>query len=484
MVNLKPILHKVVLIMWIPIDKHSNVSLIQQIYERIREMILSGELKGEERLPSSRKLAETLNVSRTIILEVYDQLIAEGYVKTKTGSGTFVEPGITLGQFPLLDKGILTKKPSQNIQSKKEHIIDFRSGVPALNEFPRKKWAQVAKTVYENIDESLLGYSLPEGSKELRNTLSDYLYKTRGIKCNPNQIIITSGATQAINIVAKLLIKPGGELIIEDPVTKEIREIFMERGASIIPISVDDLGMKTELLSGNQDPSFVFVTPSHQFPLGGTLPIQRRLQLIQFATKTNCFIVEDDYDSEFRYAGSPVSSIQGLLPERVIYIGTFSKILSPSLRIAYLILPLSLVEKGKMLKRYTDYHSPTMEQLVLARFIEQGYLDKHITKMRKIYRTKREVLINCITKEFGEQVKVKGHSTGIHLIVEFDSVSFTNEIVNKIEKHGVKIYPVDNHSFLKGTHQNKLIIGYGNLSVEDIAEGIRRLKKGIASVLV
>lgn len=470
--------------LWIEIDQFSTLSITQQIFVKIRDKILLGELQEGERLPSSRELAETLGVSRGIILEVYDQLMAEGYLKSKKGAGTFVESGILLKDFPLL-KGFNEEKPCDpTVKANKpneDNYIDFRSGIPALNMFPRHQWARIAKEVYENMDESLLGYHFPEGSEELRSTLSKYLYRTRGIKCHSNQIVITSGATQALTILAKLLLDSEKEVMIEDPVTKEIREIFMERGAAIIPIPVDDDGMKTECLTPDRKPSFVFVTPSHQFPLGGTLPIQRRIQLINFAIQTNCYIVEDDYDSEFRYTGPPISSIQGLQPDRVIYIGTFSKILSPGLRIGYLILPEILVEKVKTLKRYIDYHSPTTEQVILARFIQEGYLEKHITKMRKVYKNNREIFIHCLKEEFGDRIKVTGFSTGLHLIAQFENITFSNDVLTCIKKNKVKVYPVEDHAFVKGHHNDKLIFGYGYLKPSEMQEGIKRLKKGLAS---
>jgi GntR family transcriptional regulator/MocR family aminotransferase len=464
---------------WIEINRTADIPIIQQVYLKIRQQILLGELHEGERLPSSRELATTLNVSRTVILEAYDQLIAEGFLKSKQGSGTFVESGALLEGFPTIEKTCMSEPPFQSINDPENHkdpLIDFRSGIPALKMFPRKKWARIAKDVYENIDHSFLGYSSPEGSEALRNMLSTYLYKARGIKCHSSQIVITSGATQAFTILAKLLLTSETDVLIEDPVTKEIPEIFIERGAKINPIPVDEYGMKTELLPLNKHSCVVFVTPSHQFPLGGTLPIQRRIQLIHFAQKTKSYIIEDDYDSEFRYAGPPVSSIQGLFPERVIYIGTFSKILSPSLRLGYLVLPHSLVENVRSLKRYTDYHSPMIEQIILARFIQEGHLEKHIVKMRKWYKTKRDFLINGLKNEFGEGVKILGASTALHIIAQFN-IHFKKEILDKIRMNGVNIYPVEKHALVKGQHHNKLIFGYGNLMEKEIEEGIRRLKR-------
>ncbi len=467
------------MMIWIELDRTSEKPIFQQIYVKIKEQILRGELLERDRLPSSRDLATILDVSRSVVLEAYDQLMAEGYIKSKQGAGTFVESGISLEGFPTNEERPISEKSTDSISKvKTNNFIDFRSGVPCLKKFPRKKWASIGKDVFETIEDSLFGYSSPEGSEELRVVLSSYLYRTRGISCHPSQIIITSGATQAFTLLAKLLVKTNSEVLIEDPVTKEIPEIFIERGANITPIPVDEFGMQTEWLTTKKKENIIFVTPSHQFPLGGILPIQRRIQLINFAKETNSYILEDDYDSEFRYSGHPVSSLQGLFPERVIYIGTFSKILSPSLRIGYVILPNALVEEAKNLKRYTDYHSPTIEQVILARFIKDGHLEKHVVKMRKLYKKKRDFLIGCLKKEFGDLIEILGASTGIHLVVKFN-FKFPQKILNEIKNKGVNIFSVEKHALIKGKHNNKLIFGYGNLTDTELAEGVKLLRNVI-----
>lgn len=272
-------------------------------------------------------------------------------------------------------------------KNKDDNIINFRSGIPALDLFPRKTWVKLSHTIWNDIAPSTFGYDIPEGRPELRQVLSRYLLKTRGVDCHPEQIVITSGATQALTLVSKLLLAPDDKVFIEDPITNDIQTIFETSGSFLYPIPVDEYGMKTSLLPVNKNPKFVFITPSHQFPLGGTLPIQRRIQLINYSRKTNCYLVEDDYDSEFRYEGPPVSSLQ----DRVIYIGSFSKILSPALRMGYLILPSQLIEKCRKLKWFSDLHTPSLDQLILARFIDEGYLERHITKMKKTYKKPKKL---------------------------------------------------------------------------------------------
>ncbi|WCK53702.1 PLP-dependent aminotransferase family protein [Aneurinibacillus sp. Ricciae_BoGa-3] len=463
---------------WIPIDRSLEIPLTRQVYEQIRRRILHAELAAGECLPPTRQLATHLGTSRNIIVEAYEQLLAEGYIEARQGSGTYVAEGACLAQREQTVS--FTTYEAEQEQQDTADLIDFRSGLPALDMFPRQMWGQTAKQVCMETSNSIFGYGHPEGTNHLRHTLCRYLKRTRGVECHPDQLVITAGATQALSLVAHLLLSQGDEVIIEDPITQEIQTIFSSPGSVLYPIAVDELGMRTDLLPLHKTPGFIFVTPSHQFPLGGVLPIQRRIELIQYARAVDCFIVEDDYDSEFRYQGAPINSLQGLDPDRVIYIGTFSKILSPALRLGYLILPPALTKRCKDLKWFTDLHTPSIEQLTLAHFIDERYLERHIRKMKKVYKTRRDYVKLCLIEQFGTLVNVSGDSTGLHLIAEFSNITFSNEKVNELMKeHKVKIYPVELHTIEKGRHRNKVILGYGNLTMEEIEEGVRRLKQAL-----
>ncbi|MFT9846414.1 MocR-like pyridoxine biosynthesis transcription factor PdxR [Aneurinibacillus sp. REN35] len=463
--------------LWIPLDRSLDLPLLRQVYEQIREKILSGELHAGEKLPSTRELAAELKVSRNVILEAYDQLLAEGFTETRRGAGTFVACGAYLEP-----PKKLPSPPSlhwHEPDKKNGNRISFRSGIPALGLFPRKTWAKLSHAIWQDAPASAFGYDMPEGRPELRHVLSHHLRKTRGVDCQPEQLVITSGATQALTLVATLLLSSGDSVLIEDPITNDIQTIFTAAGAVLHPIPVDQHGMKTSLLPVQAQPKFVFVTPSHQFPIGGALPIQRRIQLITYARENNCYLIEDDYDSEFRYEGSPVSSLQGLDPERVIYVGSFSKILSPALRMGYLILPAHLIEKGRRLKWFLDLHTPSLNQLILARFIAEGHLERHIARMKKIYQSRRNCLINCLQKTFSGSVSIVGHATGLHLVIEHKNIRFTKEILEVIDQFDVAVYPVEDHTIVKDTHPNRLILGYGHLTHEEIQEGIARLYKAL-----
>lgn len=464
--------------MWIPINRELSIPLTRQIYDHLRSAILQGQLQGRTQLPASRELAANLGVSRNVVLQAYEQLEAEGFLQGRRGSGTYVAEGACLQRLQAT-----AQLPYQLLTGDEQvlpDVIDFRSGVPALDQFPRQLWGRLTKQVCADVPDSLFGYGTPEGCPQLRSVLTSYLLRTRGVCAHPDQIVITSGAAQAIVLIARLLLTPGDSVALEDPVTREVKQLFSVQGASFIPIPVDEYGLSTLLLSTESRPRFTFVTPSHQFPMGGVLPIQRRIELIQFARATNSLIVEDDYDSEFRYEGSPVSSLQGLAPEQVIYVGTFSKILSPALRLGYLVLPVRLVERCRQLKRLDDLHTSSLEQLVLARMIEEGYLERHIAKMKNLYRKRRDALVGSLSHYFFDQVKVLGASCGLHLVAEFTGIQFDEERVHQVQQGGVKIYPVELHAMIRGKHSCQVILGYGNLDKEEIETGVERLKRVLA----
>ncbi|SDZ18933.1 GntR family transcriptional regulator / MocR family aminotransferase [Evansella caseinilytica] len=465
--------------LWVPLDRKREISLTSQVYVQLRTQILRGELSAGEKLPSTRGLAAELQVSRNVILEAYEQLTAEGYITSRPGAGSYVAEGAFLEQADCIKTDLFYEE--KNSEGNTQHVIDFRSGIPDLTLFPKKIWARLAYDVCCDSSPSVFSYGNPEGRPELRHVLSRYLVKTRGVHCRPDQLVITSGATQALTLAARLLLTAGNSVWMEDPITNDIQTIFTSTGAVIHPVPVDEDGLQTSLITPDLNPQCIFVTPSHQFPLGSTLPIQRRIQLIKFARETGCFIVEDDYDSEFRYEGPPVHSLQGLDPDRVIYVGSFSKILSPALRMGYLILPPRLIEQCRKLKWFSDLHTPSLEQIILKRFIEEGYLERHILKMKKLYKKRRDHLISMLTGYFSGKVRISGHTTGLHLIAEFPDMVFTEQLLTKIVHAGVRVYPVEHHAVQKGIHQRKVIIGYGHLQEEEIEEGIKILFECLSS---
>ncbi|MGE5702508.1 MAG: PLP-dependent aminotransferase family protein [Clostridia bacterium] len=461
--------------MFLTIDRTLAVPLIRQIFEQIRHHILTGEWKAGDKLPGSRQLAQTLGVSRNVVVEAYELLLAEGFIEGKHGAGTFVSAGAFLEQ--VAEKTPDSLPPfAETVMKTEGEMIDFRSGIPDLSLFPRRTWARLLQNASLTADDESFGYGKPEGRMELRSAVCSYLRRIRGVHCIPDQVVITSGTTQAITLAARLLLTSADHAVIEDPITRDIYTMIAATGCRLHPIPVDELGLCTEQLPQDVEPRLIFTTPSHQFPLGGTLSIQRRIQLIRYARQTDAYVVEDDYDSEFRHFGAPVSSLQGLAPERVIYIGTFSKILSPALRIGYLILPPALVERCRELKWFTDLHSPPHPQLALAQFLEDGSLQRHIVRMKKRYLKRRDTLIEALEAAFGKNVGIMGASTGMHLVAAFAKMTFDSRLLQRAARAGVSLYPVEWHAIRKGKHLNKLIFGYGHLEEAMIQEGISRLK--------
>lgn len=272
----------------------------------------------------------------------------------------------------------------------------------------------------------------------------------------------------------------GDCVAVEDPVTDEMRTIFVKAGAEVEPIKADRNGIQPNELPTKRKPSFVFVIPSHQFPLGAVLPIQRRIQIVEYVRKMDSYIVEDDYDSEFTYEGTAVYSMQGLDPERVIYVGTFSKILSPALRIGYVILPKHLIDRFKELKWFSDRHTATLEQQVMARFIDEGHLDQHVRRMKRIYEKRRRALVAALDRTF-QTLEIIGQAAGMHAVVEWEDLVVDESFVNHCKQNGVIVYPVEYYALKKGHHRKQMVLGYGSLTEEEIDEGVRRLQKAVES---
>jgi len=460
--------------LFIVIDKERKRSITSQIYAQLRKKILCGELKSGERLPSTRALSKDLEVSRNTVLTAFDMLVSEGYARSAPGSGIYVSRAAELPP----PKPLRADYSAASLSSERlpANTINFDSGIPALQLFPRNKWNRAVSRAFLEAPASALGYDDPQGRPELRQTLAAWLERSRGIRCDPEQIVVTSGAKQGLTLVAKCLLDRNGEAYLEDPSNCNVRQIFSYHTNRITPIPVDRSGIVTDALPRSGAPKLLFTTPSHQFPMGGILPVQRRLELVRFARGSGCYLVEDDYDSEFRYDGIPLSSLFELDGSRVIYVGTFSKVLFPSLRLGYLVLPYPLVGQFVEWKRLADHHSNSINQLALNSFIESGELERHISRMKKIYNRRRCALLSLLEECFPGQVSVFGEAAGMHIVAGFQGVTFTPELVRRIREEGVYIVPVAKHSALDG-HADQVILGYAQLDPAKMKEGLLKLKQ-------
>jgi GntR family transcriptional regulator / MocR family aminotransferase len=455
---------------FLSIDRGSGEPITRQIYARARDMILSGALAPGERMGSTRAIAQELGVSRNVVMNALDQLLAEGYLEARRGIGCFVSPGAAFTPAPQPDVSAIRPR---GFRAFRPDRIDFRSGLPDLSLFPVRTWQRLSRAVWESVTPLDLSYGQPEGRRELREQVSRYLAAHRGVRCHPEQVLVTSGTTQAVGIVSRLLLGRGRPAcILEDPITSDIVRIVQGFGGKVLPVPVDGQGLKVAALPRQARPGFIYVTPSHQFPLGGTLPIARRAALLRYARAAGAYVVEDDYDSEFRYDASPIGAIQGLDPSRVVYVGTFSKTLCPSLRMGYVVLPPGLVNRGRELKWFSDLHSASVDQIILARFIEDGHYVRWLHAMRKVYAARRAVLVEGLERRFGPGVEVLGSPAGIHLCARFPGVRFTPALISRIEAEGVLLYPVEEHAIRKGVHEDTLIFGFGMLVEPKIRHGL------------
>lgn len=458
----------------INIDKSSKISITRQLCDQIRNLIIEGKLKSGDKLPPTRRLSQEYEISRNVVIEAYEQLIAEGFLESVIGSGTYVASNIV----PIHSKKNSLKSVEET-EKRDKAIIDFISGIPDLSLFPKKQWLNCVKEAF-NESENLLGYGDIIGDYNLRRSVAQYLFRLRGIKTSSEQVFIFSGASQAYILIGKVLRNYFEKVYIEEPMVRFIPNIFANLGYKLIPTEVDNLGMKVSIFSSNSDKALVLLTPSHQFPTGSILSIQRRQEVLNWAIKNDSLIIEDDYDGEFRYKGVPIPPLWSLDENYVIYVGTFSKSLSPALRLGFAIFPERLVDIFKKGKIDLNMYTPLLDQRILSLFINKGYLERHIYRMNKIYKRKRNILEEELKLVFGDDVKIEGNQAGLHMVVEF--------ILNKevdwenTENYKVKVYPFKKYSFTNANYHNKLVLGYGNLSFDNIKEGVRRLKKFLSEI--
>ncbi len=451
----------------IVLDRADGLPLRRQLYQTLKDAMTQGRLAAGEPLPSTRELAHALGVSRNTVCEAYDMLIAEGYAESRQGAPTRVAAGLLLdAEEPV---------PEYPQTPKRAWKADFRTGQPELRLFPWTAFVQVMHRCADGLPLSQLGYAGAQGLPELREEISQWLYRMRGIQADAKDIFITAGATHALHLAAEVLAAFSRHVLVEDPCHSGMLQTFVEKGYNVCSVTVDAQGITTDGLSA-YPPGPVYVTPSHQFPLGGILPASRRAALIRYARDNDTYIIEDDYDSEFRYAGEPVSPMCAMDSQRVIYVGTFSKALYPALRIGYAIVPRSLQDRWNRLRTHTDVQNPSIEQAALAEFMRTRKLDRHVLMMRKAYGRRRQALIDSLTEAFGDSWQPWGDAAGLHLAAAFLGMCFDAAFLEEAKRQGARITTVEAHCIEKGRHGDKLLLGYGHLTPEEIRDGVERLK--------
>jgi len=480
----------------IAIDSRSKSPLYRQLYDWFRGSILDGQMRPGQRVPSTRSLAAELKISRVPVLNAYEQLLAEGYFETFVGAGTCVarsipddalsppsvrarkelpQSGRSAGPRRMSRRGVeLTNAPAQpwfDVSGA------FRVSLPALDQFPIGVWSKLVARHSRNPPRGIMAYSSAMGYPPFREAIAEYLGAVRGVRCAPSQILVTTGSQQALQLAAQILLDPNDRVWMEEPGYLGARQAFVTARAQLIPVRVDDDGMNvTEIIRRGRSARAVFVTPSHQYPMGTTMSATRRMLLLNWAAGSGAWIIEDDYDSEYRFGSRPIASLQGLDTDaRVIYIGTFSKVMFPALRLGYMVVPKDLLPAFSAARDAADIFSSTLYQAVMTDFIREGHFARHIRRMRVLYMDRRRMLMKAIQTEMGDLLEVIGDAAGMHLLALLPPGIDDAAVSRHAAQRRISVMPLSS-CCLKPPARGGLILGYGGANAQQIYDGIRKLR--------
>lgn len=467
----------------------------KQVSDALKLAILSGRLKPGERLPSTRDLADSMNVSRFTVIRSYEELAAQGYIQTTSGSGTFVNKEIpghlddmksrellrppTNFDFPDTKLSVYGERVmnSEEIKSADvELFAELNYGAPTIDQLPLTRWKEMLYKATRYQDGNMLDYSGdPFGYFPLREAIANYLIRSRSVKCTADRIAIFSGAQGALDLVGRLLIDAGDSVALENPGFPGARRSMLTLGADPVPVPVDEQGMMVEhLQSLNSQIKLTYVTPSHHDPTGVVLSLPRRIALLDWAESSNSFIIEDDYDSEYRYGDKPMPSLQGLDEnDRVIYLSTFWKVLYPVVRIGYIVLPRRLVSVIHRAKSLIERDFPLLEQRALTDFIDEGHLERHIKRTRVSYAKRRAALVQAVTKHFGKRIFISPVSAGMHLLVRFGDDFDDAQVLKAARDSQVSLVSTVNH-YLKNPRSGEFLMGFAHLPEENIQTSVQQ----------
>lgn len=475
------------------LDQSSEQPLYRQLYTQLRDQILQGQLAPGAKLPPTRRLAERLGVSRITVTQAYDQLQAEGYAEGKRGAGTFIAGSLPLpeedrsvgeaGEFTpsLSGWGRRVLQMDERFERRAEpgrFDIDFSFGRSFPHIFPYDVWRRLLARYLSTDDAMLSRYGSVAGFHPLREAISDYLARLRGVHCRPEEVIVVNGAQQALDLLARLLLNEGAEVLVESPGYVDAFSLFAANGALLRPLQVDDEGFPVEQIPAASLARLAFVTPANQFPRGGAMPAERRLALLHWAREKGSLVVEDDYDGALRYEGQPLAALQGMDDEgRVIYLGTFSKVLFPALRLGYVVLPPSLLTPFLQAKSIVDRGAPTLTQAAVADFITDGHFERHLRRLRKSYGQRRAILIRALETHLESRVSFAREPAGLHVMLYLEPKYEEAAVIQCAADAGVGVYPGAPYH-LQEDPPPSILLGFSGLTGEQIEEGVRRL--GIA----
>nr|WP_294468529.1 PLP-dependent aminotransferase family protein [uncultured Sellimonas sp.] len=456
----------------INLEPHSAVPLYEQIYQYIKRDIQKGRISPGEKLPSTRSLAEYLEVSRSTVELAYEQLASEGYIESVPYKGTFVLDVREL--YRLKPKQAVRREPKEE---KKDILYDFSPNGVDLKRFPYQVWRKLSKDVLSEDKSELFRMGDPKGEYGLRRAVASYLHQARGVNCTPEQIIIGAGNDYMLLLLHTIL-GHSHKIAFENPTYRQAYRMFERLGYPVCTVDMDKYGMEADILR-KTEADIAYVMPSHQFPLGIVMPIKRRMELLEWADEqAGRYLIEDDYDSEFRYKGKPIPALKGYdVSEKVIYLGTFSKSIAPAIRMSYMVLPETLLQVYEENCRFISPTVSRVDQMILERFIEDGYFERHLNRMRAVYKSRHDTFLNCL-KPFAGTCRISGENAGVHLLLTFEDGRSEEELIRLAREAKVAVYGLSSYD-TQGSrkHQASVLLGYANMEEEKIKEAAAVLKK-------
>ena len=449
---------------------HSKIPLYEQIYNYIKSDIQNGKIAYGEKLPSTRALAKHLEISRSTVELAYEQLLSEGYIESEPYRGFFVAQ---IEELYHLQKGKITS--AKVYKEKKKYKYDFTPNGVDLKSFPYNAWRKLSKDILMDDKTELFRAGDSQGEYGFRNAICNYLYQARGVNCTPDQIIIGAGSDYILMLLSTIL-GIHHRIAFEDPTYKQAYRMVRSLSYETAPVPMDNNGMKvSELEKSGAD--IAYVTPSHQYPTGVIMPLKRRLELLRWASQEEGrYIIEDDYDSEFRYKGKPIPALQGYDGEdKVIYLGTFSKSIAPAIRLSYMVLPKPLLEVYDQKSRFVNSTVSKVDQMIVQKFIEEGYYERHLNKTRALYKSRHDVLIEGL-RPMMDICKISGEHAGVHLLLTFHNGMSEEELIQRAEAEDIRVYGLSDYCIQEKYEGNAtILLGYANLSEEQIREAVQIL---------
>ena len=467
--------------------RRAEIKPFRWLYDELRSGVLDGRLKRDMRLPSTRDLARQYGVARGTVVSVFEQLRAEGYLAGKVGAGTYISAQLpedflqakstSKAATPVHSRRAALSQFAQRLppapRGELPRLRAFRIATPAIDSFPLKLWAQIASRRMRNATRSLLTDDNPAGYRPLRQAVAEYLGAARGVRCTAEQVVILAGIQQALDVTSRLLLDPGDMVCVEDPCFPGVTAMFTAIGARIVHVPVDDCGLNVRRARGVcSKPRLIYVTPAHQFPLGMTMTAGRRLELLDWARRSDAYIFEDDYDSEYRYSGHPIPALQGVDQNgSVIIAGSFGKLLFPSLRLGYAVVPAGLVDKFVAARFTTDRHAAIIDQAILLEFIAEGHFARHIRCMRELYASRMGVLRESVQKRLAGAVRLPDMEAGVHTPAWLSAPLNAYDICKAAAEKNVEALPLS--AFASRVDSNEaLLLGYGAVEERELRRGV------------